>query len=89
MSRKKVQKTKPKSLTNKRSQTQDVPVKDAIEILKTEIIEEVLKLASGQARSVYDLLQKGKELKELQSGAWDDLEKTKKPSHPEIETVAT
>jgi len=74
-------KKKPNSLKKKHASQEDIKPEDAAKALRDEIIEEVKLLAEGKIRSVYGLVGKGRELIELESGAWN-----KKPlDKPEAE----
>ena len=58
---------KRKPMTQKQKETlADVPPQTAIDELKSEIIDEVKALSSGRINTVYSLVQKGKELLELE-----------------------
>jgi hypothetical protein len=45
----------------------DLPIPQAIAILKDEICEEVKRVATGLQHSIYSLMEKGRELAELES----------------------
>ena len=88
--RKRNKKGEPKALQKKTPESPDVKVSEATNTLKEEILADVRALASGKLRSVYGLVEKGKELIELESGAWEDSEggpikaTQKTPDSPEL-----
>lgn len=50
----------------------DIPLEQALGILKSEIIEEVRALAGGLKISIYDLVEKGKEMIVLEEKILDE-----------------
>jgi hypothetical protein len=65
-------KKKPKVLRRTHADQKQVPLDTAIQTLKDEIVSDVKDLSAAKMRSVYGLIQKGKELIELEKGVEDD-----------------
>lgn len=62
------QKKKPMTQQQKQALA-DVPTQTAVDELKAEIIDEVKALSSGRINTVYALVQKGRELIELEKAS--------------------
>lgn len=66
MGRKRNKKQPSKSFLKKHASEPDVTPEEAVKILREEILSEVRALSEGKIRSIYGLIQKDKELVELE-----------------------